>query len=247
MGFTNPSISNSMAVMQSGIPNVISLSFGRCRPLYIQAPTWRHLLKLMARMSTTRIEPTVEAMSLSKIEFKLRTVIQFVKVYHSSSDWRAILWFTIDHPVPPAAPGALKYTNGDVNVLPWSYTLSNPPALLRDGADTAMSKAYTIPSTPTTPYPSLPINLPNLAMYLQAALDESRRAVHDNTGGMRRLAKMVDMCYPNERCDDGSNGPEKTTVGGLFKRVIGRGNNRVRGVNEDTYELVTPFVPEDWG
>jgi hypothetical protein len=109
-----------------------------------------------------------------------------------------------------------------------------------------MSKFYTIPSTQSTPYPSLPIDFPNMAMYLQAALDESRRAMHDSTGGIRKLAKMVDSCYPHERSDDASNGPERTTVSGLFKRVIGRGNNR-RGVNEDTYELVTPFVSEDWG
>lgn len=38
----------------------------------------------MARLSNTRIEPTVEAMAVCKTELKLRTVIQFVKVGFSS-------------------------------------------------------------------------------------------------------------------------------------------------------------------
>jgi hypothetical protein len=158
---------------------------------------------------------------------------------------------TIDHPVPVSLPGANKFTNGDVNVLPWSYTLSNLPNLLRDGADTPLSKVYTIPSTESTPYPALPISFPNMAMYLQAALDESRRYMYDSSSGIRKLAKMIDICYPCAFEDDEVEGAERSTVGGLFKRVIGRANknskNKPRGRNEDTYELVTPFVPDEWG
>lgn len=150
--------------------------------------------------------------------------------------------------MPPALPGAFKYTNGDVNVLPWSYTLSSIPTLLRGNGDTPLSNAYTIPSTESTPYPTLPINFPNMAMYLTAALEESRRAMHDSSSGLRKLAKMVDSCYPCESEGEGDVGSVKTTVGGLFKRVIGRGHrSNVRGRNEDTYELVTPFVPDEWG
>lgn len=144
-------------------------------------------------------------------------------------------------------PGARKYTNGDVDVLPWSYTLSSLPALLRDSTDTPLSKTFTIPSTPAVPYPPLPISFPNLAMYLQAALDESRRFAHDSSSGMRKLAKMLDTCYGSETPTSSSS---ERTVGGLFKKVIGRGNRnnrKGRSGNEDTYELVTPFVPDQWG
>jgi len=34
----------------------------------------------MARLSGTRIEPTVEAMAITKTDLKLRTVVQFIKV-----------------------------------------------------------------------------------------------------------------------------------------------------------------------
>ncbi|KAJ7044501.1 hypothetical protein C8F04DRAFT_941351 [Mycena alexandri] len=252
IGFVAPSITPELLPMQQAMPNIISLPYGRCPPLHMQAPSWRHLLKLMARLSGTRIEPTVEALAVTRSsQLHLRTVVQFVRMHQSSSDWRALLWFTIDHPVPASLPGARKYTNNDVDVLPWSYTLSSIPALLRDSSDTLLSKCYTIPSSAAVPFPALPITFPNMAMYLQAALEESRKYVNDSSSGMRRLAKMVETCYPVE--SNGEEG-ERSRVGGLFKKVIGRAGVRKDkskkkggGLNEDTYELVTPFVLDDWG
>ena len=49
-------------------------------PFHIQAPDWRHLLKMMARLSGTRVEASIEAMAGTKQELKLRTVVQFVRV-----------------------------------------------------------------------------------------------------------------------------------------------------------------------
>lgn len=80
IGFKGPMISTRLIPMQEQMPNIISLPYSRCPPLHIQAPDWRHLLRLMARLSGTRIEPTVEAMAVSKSDLKLRTVVQFVKV-----------------------------------------------------------------------------------------------------------------------------------------------------------------------
>ncbi|KAJ7094615.1 hypothetical protein B0H15DRAFT_775777 [Mycena belliarum] len=249
IGFVAPSITPELVPLAGSMPDIISLPYGRCPPLHLQAPNWRHLLKLMARLSGTRFEPTVEALAVTRsAQLHLRTVVQFVRPHHSSADWRTVLWFTIDHPVPTSLPGGRKYTNGDVDVLPWSYTLSSLPALLRDNSDTMLSKCYTIPSSDSVPFPALPITFPNMAMYLQAALEESRRYANDSSSGLRKLAKMVETCYPNgESSDDG----ERSRVGGLFKKVIGRGRKdkmkKGKGGNEDTYELVTPFVLDEWG
>ncbi|KAJ7178985.1 hypothetical protein C8R46DRAFT_1072091 [Mycena filopes] len=238
IGFVAPSITPDLLPMQQAMPNIISLPYGRCPPLHLQAPSWRHLLKLMARLSGTRIEPTVEALAVTRSsQMHLRTVVQCT---NRPSDWRALLWFTIDHPVPNSLPGARKYTNSDVDVLPWSYTLSSLPALLRDSSDTLFA---------AVPFPALPITFPNMAMYLQAALEESRKYVNDSSSGMRKLAKMVETCYPVE--SNGADG-ERSRVGGLFKKVIGRAGvrkdkSKKGGLNEDTYELVTPFVLDDWG
>ncbi|RXW21946.1 hypothetical protein EST38_g3901 [Candolleomyces aberdarensis] len=246
--FRPPVLQARLKPMTDAIPNIITLPFGRCPPLHIQAPSWKHLLKLLARMGNTKFEPTVKALSISKTDLKLRTIVQFVRIHPASEDWRTIVWFTLDHPVPPSLPNAQKYNNPHPNILPWSYTLGDLPMLLRNAADAPMSKTYTIPSTDSLPYPTLPITFPNLALYLQAALDFSRQAKEDNNG-YRKLAKMVQTCYPNTE-EPSNEAQEKTTVGGLFKRVIGRGNNKKKTGktnNEETYEYITPFVPDEWG
>jgi hypothetical protein len=90
-----------------------------------------------------------------------------------------------------------------------------------------------------------------MAMYLQSALEDSRRAIHDSSSGLRKLAKSVDSYFASERDFVGvDEGPEKRSFGGVFKKVIGRANKQSRGNrggNEETFELVTPFVPEEWG
>ncbi|KAI4523195.1 hypothetical protein EV122DRAFT_212800 [Schizophyllum commune] len=190
-------------------------------------------------------------MALVKTPMKLRTVVQFVKPHASARDWRTVLWFTLDHPVPSAIPGAGRYTNGDVSTLPWSYTLSTIPTLLRDGADSPVSKWYTVPSTDATPYPVLPIACPNLALYLQAALDESRRATGDAVVGPKKLARMVESCYPNDvRLNATEEPADRRSMGGRLLAKFGKGTKAKKGRgggNEETFELVTPFVPDEWG
>lgn len=82
VGFTAPTVSSTLAPMTGPMPNIITLPFGKSPPLHLQAPSWRHLLKLMARLSGTRIEPTLEAVAVSKEDLKLRTVVQFIRVRH---------------------------------------------------------------------------------------------------------------------------------------------------------------------
>lgn len=73
-------MSTNLDFMKDPMPNIISLPATRCPPLHLQAPDWRHMLRLLARLSNTRIEPTVDAISTSKAALKLRTVVQFIKV-----------------------------------------------------------------------------------------------------------------------------------------------------------------------
>lgn len=92
-------------------------------------------------------------------------------------------------------------------------------------------------------------------MYLQAALEDSRRAMHDSSSGIRKLAKCVDSYYTNDRDvtsvieDDAADGGNSRRSN-FFKKVIARvpGNKQKgRGRNEEVYEFVTPFVPDEWG
>ncbi|EJD01402.1 uncharacterized protein FOMMEDRAFT_89176 [Fomitiporia mediterranea MF3/22] len=241
--------------MQGPIPNIITLPYGKCPPLHIQAPSWRHLLKLLTRLSESRVEPTVEALAGAKMDLKLRTVIQFLKVHHSSNEWRTIVYLTIDTPVPPTTTNIFKYTNGDVNTLPFSYSVSPTPALLRAGAgESNLSKIFTIPSTANTPFPTLPMSLPDFAMYLHAVLEDSRRASNDSSGGLKKLAKMVDTFYPAstdglEGIGPEPAGPDRRGVGGFFRRALGRGNRESqnqRGGNAERFEFITPFRIDEY-
>ncbi|KAI9466915.1 hypothetical protein BJY52DRAFT_28669 [Lactarius psammicola] len=231
-------------IMRDPLPNIISLPYGKCPPMHVQAPSWRQLLKLMAKLSATQIEPSTEAIAATKGELKLRTVVQFFKVHRSSPDWRTVIYLTIDYPPPPDP----RFTNGDVNVLPYSYNLSALPTLLSDGPESHVSKYYTIPATSRTPLPKLPITMPSMAMYLASALDDSRRALSDTSSGVRRLAKMVDQFYPNESTPAGGEEEVRRRGGrALIGRLMGRTSKPPRGRNADVYDLVTPFVPDEWG
>lgn len=81
----------NMSMMQGPIPNVIALPYRKHPPMHIHARSWRQLLKLMAKLSGTQIEPSVEAMAVTKGELKLRTVVQFFKVRSSRSSMRILL------------------------------------------------------------------------------------------------------------------------------------------------------------
>ena len=120
----------------------------------------------------------------------------------------------------------------NVNELPYSYSLSPPLPLLHQASDTPVSKTYTVPLSDTMPYPTLPVTLPSLAAYLQAALEESRRYLHDSSSNHRKLAKMVQTCYG---CGvDWERSAERNGFCGLFKKVIGLNNRTRREGNEDT-------------
>jgi hypothetical protein len=76
---------------RGGLPNVLALPYGKGRPMHIRATSWRKLVKLLAKLSATQIEPTVEARAETKGALLLRTVIQFFKVWDFMRLPRAIL------------------------------------------------------------------------------------------------------------------------------------------------------------
>jgi hypothetical protein len=86
--------------------------------------------------------------------------------------------------------------------------------------------------------------------YLQSALEDSRAAMHDGSGGLRRLAKMIDECFP-ERSDDGGDDFEPPgRRKGIRNKLFGMFGNKPKpkvGGNSDTYQIITPFVSEESG
>ncbi|KAH9938257.1 uncharacterized protein B0H18DRAFT_1080994 [Fomitopsis serialis] len=245
MGFGTAPIVLTAAPFKGSIPTLISLPNADKPPFYIQAPNWRSLLKFMARLPATRVEPSIEVLKKLKGEARLRIVISFVKVHSTSSAWLTAVYMSIDVPVPVNTPNAVRFRNGDSSVLPWSYTICSPPAVLRDGADAPISKFYTIPSVPGNLYPTLPTTFPDLAMYLASALELSRNGPPEGYPGLRRLSKIVDTLYPEDRSE--MEADEKPGMRQKFKNFVGLGSKPQRSRNAEMYDLVTPFVPDDYG
>ncbi|KAI0089266.1 hypothetical protein BDY19DRAFT_134737 [Irpex rosettiformis] len=256
MGFGPPVITPQMEPYKEQLPDVITLPYGRSPPLHIKAPNWWKLVRLMALMSETRIEPNIEAQAAVKTAMHLRVVINFVKLHATSLDWHVILYLTIDLSVPNDQRYN-KYRNlSDPSVLPFSYTLSPTPTHLREAADSPLQKWYSIPSTGNKPSITLPVSFPDLAQYLISAVEESRRAVSDRTTSMGRLAKCIDTFYPNKSSGGGPIGAhdderEEESVGfrGRLGKFfgIGHGGQAERPANDERAALVTPFLADNYG
>ena len=66
----------------SSFPEVINLSRGPSPPFHIMATSWRHLMRLLARVET-RLQANIDAIAQSKEEYLLRVVVQVAKVRDS--------------------------------------------------------------------------------------------------------------------------------------------------------------------
>ena len=70
---------------------------------------------------------------------------------------------------------------------------------------------------------------------------------HDNSSGMKRLAKTLVVLYPTEvelGVEDDEWEKPAGGVANIFRDVFGRGRRDQR-LNDDNYaDLVSPFVPE---
>jgi hypothetical protein len=87
--------------------------------------------------------------------------------------------------------------------------------------------------------------MPGMAGYLAEALGDSRRARGDSP--LRRLAKMINQVYPNQRVADEEEEP-RGRGRALINRLMRRQSKSPQGGghNADMFDVVTPFVPE-WG
>ena len=121
--------------LQGPIPNIISLPYGKCPPLHIQAPSWKQLLKLLARLGDTRIEPTVEAVAVTKQQLQLRTVVQFVKVN----------WSDVKHVMVCSLLGRrfiMHQTNGEQSFTSPLTIQSHQVSRMRSNIPMVMSTCY---------------------------------------------------------------------------------------------------------
>lgn len=89
LGFDPPQITSKETKFRGVFPHVISLPTSQFVLCHIQAPDWRHLLKVMSQLSGSRIEPSMDGLASTKDkeDLKLRTVVQFIRVRVRFSSW----------------------------------------------------------------------------------------------------------------------------------------------------------------
>jgi len=222
-------------------------------PLHIMATSWKHLVSVLAMQDQTRLEADLTSIAHNKERDQcLRVVIQFVKLPYTANIWHTVIHLTLDEPLPLLVPNAHSFTNGDTTVLPYSYTQLPPSSphkhFLTPSPNT--SEIYVVPLSAGSPFPILPITLPNLALYLQSAMNDSiaRKVQSDLTNSMRRLARFVGSFYPEEGQSDAgegigsSSGGRVTDVfGGILGRVVGRRRREDERETVDYSVIVTPF------
>ncbi|KAG8819731.1 hypothetical protein FRC17_010346 [Serendipita sp. 399] len=117
-------------------------------PFFIRAPSWRLLLRFLASQSTTRIEPSVEALATSRNPtLDLRLVMQFVRTpYAPKGSSRDVCLYFMLHTEMPAAhtksgrsiPTAerLATEHWDTSVLPYSFVCGDSSLLRKQRTNT---------------------------------------------------------------------------------------------------------------
>ncbi|EJD36060.1 hypothetical protein AURDEDRAFT_117180 [Auricularia subglabra TFB-10046 SS5] len=222
------------------VPDVIAIAPFPSPAFHMQAPSWRAMLRALAHMADTKIEATPRALAkLGGEPARLRAVVQFVKVPLAESQWRTVLYLSLDNRVPPNTHQAWRFTNNDTTRLPYSFPVPQQGASAPSLVNTPEAPLYVFPA----PHAELPLSMPGVARFLTEKMAEAR-AETSNKSSTRRLAKIVDACYPEPR--------EKREPGdrraALLGRLFGRGGARKSGPeNDQTYDLVTPFRMDDWG
>ncbi len=216
---------------------------------YIAAPSFRHLLRLLASLGHASIQASNKArMAIDMSGVYLRPTLQFVRRAGVANGWATVLWFEVAIPQNGSNGGANASKSADTSKR--AYHSALPDTVVHNmnyGSQVFVCQE---------PLLRLPRQLPDLMVYLQNLLTDSRRAT--DSLGLRRLSKVVDALYPKD--DDiirevGGQVEDPSAVGGkpsrrhnmkgMFSRVILRNKKNAGGVtNEEMYDLVTPFRPD---
>ncbi|KAG8924661.1 hypothetical protein FRC00_004874 [Tulasnella sp. 408] len=184
---------------------------------HISAPTWHHLMKLLARLGEAKVVPSPAAFSsmpLTSTAADLRLILHFHK-NKMGGEWRVVLWMDYDRALPksmtPNERG--RWTNGDTTLLPWGSrvpeeSISGP--LRGPGPMEVSTSTGNFVYVLQAPFPKLPISLSNVAAILQETYQKSKAS--SSTGvpsssesgapqvdkglSLKRLSKAVDKIYP---------------------------------------------------
>lgn len=186
-GFGRPVIRMMPLPMPPPMADVIQLDPGS-PPFYIVAHDWRQLWKFIYIQAAVRIETLAVDEEDKLPKATLQTVLHFLEVSvqnqkklvaHESKlpdgSRRVVLYMAIRSSNTPDESFSV-----DTSLVPPDFP---HPDLGRPLLHTRETQVYTVP---TRPFPMIPLLLPNFALYLSAAFDESCRA-QDSRARLRML------------------------------------------------------------
>ncbi|KAG8943626.1 hypothetical protein FRC03_002418 [Tulasnella sp. 419] len=216
-GHFAPELTQHLLPTPSGFPSKIVLHPEQA--YHIRAPSWKGLLRLLAALGDTTLEPSPEAFDKIQIpshqtSLNLRIILHFHKNKYGP-DWTVIVWLDLDRGLPNIE--TYKYTRGDTTMLPFNHrvpewTLGNAGQLAINSTGDITSSMTSIFYVLPNPFAGLPMPVSNLAAVLTTALMDSKKAMHlptsnngagsnaaspfDPIASQRRLYKAVEKCFP---------------------------------------------------
>ena len=197
-------------------------------PFFIRAPNWRALLRLLANLNETRIEPTPEALAeIRRGVATLRLVVQFVRtpflppVGKAKVEHREVaLYLCIHRGVPSIgnrigkslrADDRMKWSSWDTSVLPYGFKAAAGSRLAKDttsGAWMSGPKSVAEAGTPVCEQDpngdgSLFVTLPPPFIELPATLNELALYLQNSLVLSRRPGKRSRaMTDPKRQSED---------------------------------------------
>ncbi|KZO94950.1 hypothetical protein CALVIDRAFT_538439 [Calocera viscosa TUFC12733] len=187
-------------------------------PMFISAPTYRALLRALAHFGSVRVEAPPALVASVKTVVQTNAVVQFSRPNQQSKQWRCILHLEVH----PSQQDGQQQGRGR-------------PASRIPARTNTLNTVVPLPQ----PSPALPFTMSSLADYLRKALSDSRSATSDQGKTLHRAVVQSD---PEEAAKSASAEPGRQGL--LSVLGIGRNNKRT-DLNEDTYDLVTPFILSD--
>ncbi|KAG8691664.1 hypothetical protein FRC11_013275, partial [Ceratobasidium sp. 423] len=236
-GFRDPDPPTPV-LMPPADPLPPSIMIGEKTPFHVQAPNFRHLLRLLSHYGSTNVMATPAAIAASKSGVhSLRVVLHFVRGNHDRDPWLCRLFLELHTP-----------DDKETTPVPDTSMLWSDSSLSKVATCGPRGKLYVIPG----PLPPLPLPLQSLSSFIAKRLDEACRAPSDN---VRRLERILVECYGSvggalnsvEEIGGRQKGSGNLSFGGIFSRVKDKFSSDKGGtLNDHTYDLISPFQIDEY-
>ncbi|KAF8761480.1 hypothetical protein RHS01_00501 [Rhizoctonia solani] len=214
-----------------------SIMIGKNDAFHVQAPNFRHLLRLLSHYGSTSIMATPAAIASSKSgTHSLRVALYFVRGNHDRDPWLCRLFLELHTPDDKETTTTVPDTS-----LLWSDSSFTAPCGPR-------GKLYVLPG----PLPILPLPFQTLSSFIVKRLDE---ACHSSNDSIKRLERILIECYGSvggasnsaEEIGGRQKGSGNISFGGLFSRVKDKfSSDRGGTMNDHTYDLISPFQIDEY-